>query len=142
MSTEEVDFIDGFALLLNQWGMPMAAARLYAYLHMRSEPVSLDRIAADLEISKSNACGAAKALESFGSARRLTERGSKRILYVAGDKPGESLRRQTELLGKMSALIFAKKDAVTSGAANDRLGRLAQFHHDLRQAMEVTIAAA
>jgi DNA-binding transcriptional regulator GbsR (MarR family) len=119
--------------------MPITAARLYGYLQLQNDPVSLDEIAADLEVSKSNACAAAKLLEAHGNARRQGERGSKRVLYVSGDDPGAALRRQTELLGMMSALIAERTEAVAAGLARDRLVRLAAFHHDLKTAMESAI---
>jgi hypothetical protein len=139
LSKQQRHFIDELAMLLLSWGMPITAARLYGYLHLQIEPVSLDKMAADLEVSKSNVCAAAKLLESHGNARRLSERGTKRVLYVAGDDPGMPLRRQTDLLGMMSALIAERKDAVADGIARERLTRLAAFHKDLKTAMEAAI---
>lgn len=132
-------FIDELAQLLMPWGMPLTAARLYGYLQINNDPVSLDEIAADLEVSKSNACTAAKLLESHHNARRLSERGTKRVLYVAGPDPGTPLRKQTDLLGRMAELIASRKDAVASGPARERVARLARFHGDLKAAMEAVI---
>ncbi len=139
LSQPQRHFIDELAMLLLSWGMTITAARLYGYLQLQIGPVSLDEMAADLEVSKSNVCAAAKLLEAHGNARRLGERGSKRVLYVAGDDPGLPLRRQTDLLGMMSALIAARKDDVAEGAARARLTRLAAFHRDLKDAMEGAI---
>ena len=139
LSQPQRHFIDELAMLLLSWGMTITAARLYGYLQLQIGPVSLDEMAADLEVSKSNVCAAAKLLEAHGNARRLGERGSKRVLYVAGDDPGLPLRRQTDLLGMMSALIAERKDDVAEGAARARLTRLAAFHRDLKDAMEGAI---
>ena len=141
LSKQQRHFIDELAMLLISWGMPITAARLYGYLQLQDQPVSLDTIAADLEVSKSNACAAAKLLETHDNARRQGERGSKRVFYVIGDDPGTPLRRQTELLGMMSALIAERKDIVAEGVARERLARLAAFHNDLRTAMQVAIQA-
>ncbi len=135
LSKPQRQFIDELAMLLVPWGMPITAARLYGYLHLQDGPVSLDEISAALEVSKSNACAAAKVLETHGNAKRQSERGSKRVLYVIGDDPGTTLRRQTELLGMMSDLIAERKDEVAEGAARKRLARLSAFHRDLRNAM-------
>ena len=140
LTPEQVRFIDDLALLLTAWQMPGNAARLYGYLQLQNEPASLDDIARDLEMSKSNAWGAAKVLESHGNARRLTERGTKRVLYVAGEDPGAPLRRQTETLGSMSELIGDQHQAVAQGTARSRLARLAAFHKALQQAMEQVVA--
>lgn len=139
LSKQQRHFIDELAMLLLPWGMPITAARLYGYLQLQDRPVSLDDITADLEVSKSNACAAAKLLETHGNARRQGERGSKRVLYTAGDDPGTPLRRQTELLGMMSALIAERKDEVATGAARERLAHLSAFHNDLRNAMQSAI---
>jgi len=139
LSDAQRRFIDDLASLLSAWSMPSNAARLYGYLQIASDPVSLDDIARDLEISKSNAWGAATILEQHGNARRLGERGSKRIYFVAGDDPGTPLRHQAKTLGMMSELIAASRSAVATGPACDRLERLSKFHRDLQTAMESVI---
>jgi biotin operon repressor len=135
LSKQQRHFIDELAMLLIPWGMPITAARLYGYLHLQDGPVSLDEISAALEVSKSNVCAAAKVLETHGNAKRQSERGTKRVLYIIGDDPGTSLRRQTELLGMMSDLIAERKDEVAEGMPRERLARLSVFHKDLRNAM-------
>lgn len=139
MPAEQARFIEDFALLLVQWNMPITAARLYAYLYLRTEPVSLDQIAADLEISKSNASTAARMLESHGNARRVTERGTKRISYLPSDDPGAPLRKHTELLGSMARMIEERKAGIAAGEARAQLERLARFHADLQRAMETVV---
>ncbi len=140
LSEEHLRFIDELAALLSGWNMPNNAARLYGYLQLKNEPASLDEIARDLEISKSNAWAAARVLEQVANARRITERGSKRVSYVAGDDPGAPLRKQVELLGMMSELISSRKDKVAAGPARERMARLAMFHKDLQAAMDAVIA--
>jgi DNA-binding transcriptional regulator GbsR (MarR family) len=41
-------FIEDSARLLVPWGVPQTAARVYGYLLLLPEPVSLDRMTADL----------------------------------------------------------------------------------------------
>lgn len=139
LSQEQRAFIDDLATLLMHWNIPLTAARLYGYLQLQEAPVSLDTIAAALEVSKSNVCAAAKLLETAGNVRRLNERGSKRIFYVAGEDLGTPLRRQTEMYGMMSALIAERTDEVAIGEAKERLVKLAAFHRDLQEAMEGVI---
>jgi len=90
-------------------------------------------------MSRSNAFNAAKLLEAHGNAKRLGERGSKRIRFVAGNDPGLPLRSQTEMLGRMAAFISSNRQDVAEGAAADRLDRLAQFHRKMSAAMEQVI---
>jgi hypothetical protein len=135
LSTEQGLFIEEFAALLVAWNMPSVAARLYGYLLLQNEPVSLDDIAADLEIGKSSACVAAKELEQQGNARRVRERGTKRVLYVMGDDPGAPLHKHVALLGMMAELLSKRTNRVASGRAAQRMNELARFDDDLRAAM-------
>jgi predicted DNA-binding transcriptional regulator len=139
LSAEQMRFIDDLAELLGAWSLSPNAARLYGYLQIMNEPVSLDDIARDLEISRSHAHTAARALESHGNARAIPTRGSKRILYVCGDDPGTPLRRQAATLGLMSDLIAKEGAKVADGEAGDRLARLGAFHDKLKNAMQAVI---
>lgn len=139
LEPEQKQFIDDLASLLTAWGQAATASRVYGYLLLQNGPVSLDDITRDLEISKSNAWGAAKALEEQMNIRRLGERGSKRALYVIGDDPGQALRSKVALLGLMGDLIESRKDQVAKGPAAARMGELAEFHQKLRAAMDAVV---
>lgn len=132
-------FIDDLASLLMPWGMPYNAARLYGYLLLADEPASLDQIAADLEVSKSNASVAARILEQHGNARRLSERGSKRVLYAAPDNFAGPFINKTLLLGDIARLLQSRAGATGTGDATARLGDMAQFYLSMRQAMQGVI---
>lgn len=78
-------YIDSHGVLLEQFGLPAATGRIFAYLLLRDEPAGLDDIARDLEISKSSASVGARHLLDAGVVRRLTRRGSRVVLYEAVD---------------------------------------------------------
>jgi DNA-binding transcriptional regulator GbsR (MarR family) len=139
LSPEQVQFIENLASLLTTWSLSPNAARLYGYLQLKNEPVSLDDIATDLEISRSHAHTAARMLETAGNARAMATRGSKRIVYVCGDDPATPLRPQAAALGKMSELIAASASHVATGEAAARLAHLGNFHARLRGAMQDVI---
>lgn len=132
-------FISDIARLLVPWGVPPTAARLYGYLLLRSEPASLDRIAIDLEVSKSSASVAARLLEQYTLARRHGERGSKRALYEVSDNYAGMLTEQNRLLAELAALLGRGAGTVASGPAGDRLRDMAAFYQAIRAAMEVTL---
>ena len=136
LTPQQVRFINNLAELLGTWSLSTNAARLYGYLQIMNEPVSLDDIARDLEISRSHAHTAARMLEEHGNARGMATRGSKRILYVCGDDPGTPLQRQIAALGAMSKLIAITSVQVATGEAAERLHRLSDFHGRLQQAMQ------
>jgi predicted transcriptional regulator len=139
LSKAQEQFVDDFAYLLLPWGLPITSARLYAFLLLAEEPVTLDEFAASLGISKSNASTAARQLEATGIARRHTDRGSKRIRYEVTDEPGSALRRHADSLGQMAGLLATRKDFVTTGANRIRLANLVEFHLALKNAMESVI---
>jgi DNA-binding transcriptional regulator GbsR (MarR family) len=128
-------FIEEVARLLVPWGVPQTAARLYGYLLLKPEPVSLDGIAEDLEISKSSASVAARLLEQYTLVRRLGERGSKRALYEASENYEGMLTQQSRLLEALAELLRTGAGNV-SGRTRDRLKEMAEFNLLMRDAME------
>ena len=136
LTPEQIQFIDTLADLLGTWSLSPNAARLYGYLQLMNEPVGLDDIARDLDISRSHAHTAARMLEPAGNAKSMSTRGSKRLVYVCGDDPGTPLRRQVTTLGSMSELIAASASRVATGDALSRLNHLSDFHKRLQEAMQ------
>jgi hypothetical protein len=131
-------FIDDIARLLVPWGVPQTAARLYGYLLLRAEPVSLDQMTTDLQVSKSSASVAARLLEQYMLARRLGERGSKRVLYEASDDYDNMLNAQNRLLQALADGLRAGVRVAGSGRARDRLAEMAEFYLTMREAMETS----
>ena len=128
--------IEDVAQLLMPWGVPRSAAMLYGYLLFSANPVSLDRIAADLELGKSTASVAARLLEKYLLARRRTERGSKRVLYEASDNYEGILIEQNQLLDRLAELLHAGAEIATPGPARNRLEQMAKFYSVIREGME------
>lgn len=141
VTTEQQRFLDEFATLLAGWNMPNNAARVYGYLLFQGAPVSLDEIAANLGMSKSNAWGAAKLLESAGHCRRLGETGTKRVLLVVRDDFGTPFLLRTASLGALQRLAETRANKVANGAAAKRLKSLAKFYDKMQTAMEEIIQA-
>jgi len=136
LTATERRFIEDAARLLVPWGVPPTAARLYGYLLLRTEPVSLDRITSDLEISKSSASVAARLLEQYTLARRHGERGSKRALYGVSENYEGMLTEQNRLLDALAALLRTGATTATSATTRDRLEEMAEFYLAIREAME------
>lgn len=131
-------FIEDVARLLLPWGVPQTAARLYGYLLLRAEPVTLDRITTDLQVSKSSASVAARLLEKYTLARRHGERGSKRALYEVSDDYEKMLSEQNRLLQALAEVLQAGVRVAASRRTRDRLADMADFYLTTRQAMETT----
>lgn len=141
LSDDQRRFLDEFVTLLAGWNMPANAARVYGFLLFQGEPASLDEIATRLEISKSNACKAAKLLENAGHCRRVGEKGTKRVLYVAREDFGTPFLLRTASLGALNRLMETRAAKVAEGKAARRISELADFYRAMQSAMEAIISA-
>ena len=139
VSPEQGRFSDDVASLLVPWGMPQTMGRIYGYLLLSTIPLGLDRIAADLEISRSSASVAARLLEKHTLVRRHGERGSKRVLYSVSDNFAGLFSERGVMLGALGALLQGRAAVVASGAAATRLQAMSRFYLAMREAMEAAI---
>ena len=132
----ESRFIEDIAGLLVPSGVPPAAARLYGYLLLCPQPVSLDEISASLGISKSSASVAARLLETYALARRHREQGTKRVLYAVADNYEAMIGQQNRLLDALAEQLRAGAEIVRSKDASARLRLMAKFYALMREAMD------
>ena len=135
LADAERRFVDDVARLLVPWGVPQTAARLYGYLLLCPAPVSLDRITADLEVSKSSASVAARLLEMYTLVRRHGERGSRRVLYEASDNYEGMLTARNRTLQSGAELLKAGARATASDTTRARLNEMAEFYEVTLEAM-------
>lgn len=134
------EFIEDVARQLTPLGVPAVAARLYGYLLLAPEPVSLDAIAADLQVARSTAFVAARLLEQYMLARRIGQRGTKRVLYEASDNYEAMLVVQNRLLENL-AEVFDRGSGVAAAPARERLVEVAEFYRVIRRAMDEALEA-
>jgi hypothetical protein len=83
MNAGQRRFVDDMGQLMVGWGLSRTTGRVYAYLLLRSDPASLDEIAADLAVAKSGASVATRQLIGFGMARTFGEVGTRRLRFDA-----------------------------------------------------------
>ncbi|WP_404479747.1 GbsR/MarR family transcriptional regulator [Novosphingobium sp. BL-52-GroH] len=141
LSQQDEAFLDAMAMLMAPWGWARPVGRIYAYLLLREEPASLDEIAADLGMSKSNASVAARTLEHCGNARRQGEPGSRRIYYsVPTDFSGPFVAK-AELLERQVRMFSAQQDRDVPAAVAARFAHLSGFYTAMREAIESAIDA-
>ncbi|MDE8653556.1 GbsR/MarR family transcriptional regulator [Novosphingobium album (ex Liu et al. 2023)] len=134
----QAEFIHGFSKLMANWGMPLTAGRVYAYLLLQPKAVSLDQIAAGLGISKASAWGAAKHLEQVGQIERYGEQGSKRSLFSATEDFARSLVRYSKLLSRIGGLLRDGAPGAEAEAAA-RMRERSGFYLTVHDAIEATI---
>ncbi|MFI6290940.1 GbsR/MarR family transcriptional regulator [Nonomuraea sp. NPDC050790] len=107
--------------LLASWNLPHATGRVYGLLLVSEEPVSLDAIAAELELSKGAVSTAVRQLDSWGLARVIPQPGSRRLLIeaVAGI---ESLLEASHARARtLIAALREGESLLRSGPARERL---------------------
>jgi hypothetical protein len=136
LSAAQLDFIEDLAKMLAPWGLPQAEARLYAYLMLKIEPVSLDLICEELGVAKSSASVAARALERYLLVRRYRVKGSKRVLYGVSDNFAGRVAEQGDLMGRLGRFLQDRTAAVAKGDAALRLRALGEFYASISRAMQ------
>lgn len=132
-------FIEDIASLLIPWGMSNVTARIYGYLLVSAQAVTLDQIAEDLQVSKSSASVAARTLERNALARRSGERGSKRIFYEASDTCGTALSERIVMLGSVARLLQGRASTASSDPVRRRLDKVAGLYLLMRDAVEEAV---
>ena len=132
-------FIQAYAKLLVGWGMPLTAARIFAYMMLQPKPVSLDQIAAALEISKASAWGATRHLEQVNQIERFGEPGSKRALFAPMDNIARSLFNYSRLLSRSGKLMHDAVQVAAGPEAAARLRDRSEAYLSVHDAIESTL---
>ncbi|HKW78634.1 MAG TPA: ArsR family transcriptional regulator [Candidatus Limnocylindria bacterium] len=83
MNAAQKRFVDHMGHQMLAWGLARPTGRIYAYLLLQPEPVTLDQIARELGIAKSGASVATRHLMGFGMVRSTGEPGTRRLRYAA-----------------------------------------------------------
>jgi hypothetical protein len=135
----EREAIEEMASLLAPWGLPISQGRVYAYVLLNPRPVSLDQMAADLEMSKAGAWTAATQLERFGHIRRFGTPGSKRALFGPSEDCTAIMAKHSVLLGALGRLYQRCAETVVTGEVVPRMQELSDFHLGMRQAIDGVI---
>ena len=127
------------ARLLSRHGMALRPARVLSYVLLQSEPVSVERIARALGISKSGASLAVKELEGLGEIERHWDVGSKRGLFTAAQNGTSSLMRFSEALMQLSDLLHSVS-SITAAPATGRLRLRAKLMQRVQRAVKRDLA--
>ena len=142
LTPQQQDFVEDLGQLMASWGLPRNTGRLYAYLLLRSVPVTLDEIVAELRIAKGGASTGARQLTGFGLARAIGERGSRRIRYepVYNLEPMYASRRR-QFDAFIECLLRGAR-AATAGAPKQRMNEMAAVVKELEDDLTEVIARA
>lgn len=75
-------FVEAWGAMGSLWGINRSVARVHALLMANEEPLSLDDIADQLQMSKGNASMSLRELRTFGVVRQVEAPGDRRDFYV------------------------------------------------------------
>jgi DNA-binding transcriptional regulator GbsR (MarR family) len=133
--SEAQQFIEDLGQHMVGWGVSRTTGRVWAYLLLQSQPVSLQQITHELGVAKSGASVATRQLVGFGLARVIGQRGSKRLLYEAlYDLASVLGARNAQTLDFLQRLRQAAR-LVPAGPQRDRLEDMASVLQDFVDAM-------
>jgi DNA-binding transcriptional regulator GbsR (MarR family) len=122
-------YIDGFGLMIEDFvGGGNTTGRLMAYLLLLPAPVGLDQMAHDLEVSKSSISVAARVLEQGGLARRIPQRGSRRVLYEAVESFEGLIETEHRQKAMMAEKLRQGMEVAPTGAAAARMKEFADLY--------------
>jgi DNA-binding transcriptional regulator GbsR (MarR family) len=114
MNAAQKRFVDGMGQQMVSWGLARTTGRIYAYLLLQPEPVSLDEIATDLHVAKSGASVSTRHLIGFGLARGSGELGTRRLRYAANHDLDSVLAARTKQLRDFTARLQEGAAAATA----------------------------
>jgi DNA-binding MarR family transcriptional regulator len=119
---------DGFGHEWARYGLALTVGRVFGLLLASDEPLSLDDLAAQLNVSKSGASLAARELERSGIVRRLGTAGSRRVLYEATNEMESSFDGTFARIRHSLDLIVRSEPLLSAGPARERVRLMRELH--------------
>lgn len=125
-------FIESWGSMGVLWGINRSMARIHAFMLLSDEPVDLDTVAGELNISRGNASMSLKELRNWGIIKRVHVSGDRRDFYVAEPDVWNMLfkigseRKKREFDPALNALrnLLSETDKGTSSEIRERLTEL------------------
>jgi len=121
-------FVDDLGHLYARFGLSVTFGRAFALLLLSDQPISLEDLAAQLEVSKSAVSVAARELERLGIARRSTTPGSRRVLYEANDDMVPLFEAQFARVQQSLPVFRAAEPLTSAGHTTRRVHDLVELH--------------
>lgn len=126
-------FIEALGLITQADGAPRIAGQVLGLLLLADEPLSLNRIAEDLGVSKASASTNTRLLETRGMAVRVARKGSRQDLWTVEPDPqrrmlpvlAERFRRHAQTVQAIAASFPPEDDA-----RRDKVARFAAFYNE------------
>lgn len=137
------EFVEQFALIAEEDGLPRIAGRIIALLAIRSQPMSFDELAETLQISRGSVSTNTRLLEQRNIIRRVSRLGERKDLFEIGADSHirffeTMLRRQQ----RMRDLAAATREGLPASEATARkaLTEMESFFSVVLESTEKTLA--
>ena len=142
MAEDVAEFIEGFALMLNQAGMQRMAARVFgALLAAQSDGLTAKQIGEALSVSPAAVSGAVAYLTRTGLANRVRTPGARVDHYVVdGTTWAEAVALETDRLHELAGWLTKGAAAMPTGSpAHARLTETREFFEFVAAEMPMLI---
>lgn len=126
-------FVEAWGAMGSLWGINRSVARVHALLMANEEPLSLEDIADQLQISKGNASMSLRELRIFGVVRQVEVPGDRRDFYVTEPDVWTmffrilSERKRREFDPALEAVHRLVAEPGANGAVRGRLEQMAEL---------------
>ncbi len=120
--------VDAFGRIYAMFGMPEVVGRIYGLLFFSEQPLGLEDIASELEVSKATVSIHIRFLEGIKNVRKVWVKGSRRDYY-------EAERNTGKIMAEHLQSSFINEREITLEAA----GRSREVLNDLRQSSDPAI---
>jgi DNA-binding transcriptional regulator GbsR (MarR family) len=126
-------FVEAWGAMGSLWGINRSVARAHALLMANEEPLSLEDIADQLQISKGNASMSLRELRIFGVVRQVEVPGDRRDFYVTEPDVWTmffrilSERKRREFDPALEAVHRLVAEPGANGAVRGRLEQMAEL---------------
>jgi DNA-binding transcriptional regulator GbsR (MarR family) len=126
-------FVEAWGAMGALWGINRSVARIHALLMANEEPLSLDDIAEQLQMSKGNASMSLRELRTFGVVRQVEVPGDRRDFYVTEPDVWTMFfrilreRKRREFDPALEAIHRLLEDPAADGAVRGRLEQMADL---------------
>ncbi|MGI3170694.1 GbsR/MarR family transcriptional regulator [Pseudooceanicola sp. C21-150M6] len=132
-TSPEDRFVAALGLMAQAEGVTRIAGQIVAYLTLEGEPRSLTEIATALDVSKASVSTNVRHLELRGTARRVSNKGSRQDLWAVSAKPHRGMLLDMSVRFERNAETIeeiAESFPATQTVKRDRVRDHADFYRD------------
>jgi len=138
-----------FSKTVEQFELTPIEARLFAYLYLKQEPVTLDQMSEDLGNSKTSMSNSVRSLEAAHLIQKVWRKGVRKHLYMANEALYKSFmqtykNKWMDTIEHQLEALYLLKEEIPTGKAEDKLteqlNTIIDFHEELRKTfLHITI---